>query len=58
MNPEGSKQEADGRVLIIPAILSQDDDMIIILHHTHSQYLMAHMFSWQASQQSNWVVYE
>lgn len=39
LNPEGGKQEADGKVLIIPAISPLKDDEIISLHHTHSQYL-------------------
>lgn len=33
-NPVGSKQEADGKVLIIPAILSNNDYVIITLGHT------------------------
>lgn len=44
LNPGGSKQEADGKVLIIPAILSLKDDVIISLHHTHSQYLRSHVW--------------
>lgn len=44
LNPGGSKQEADGKVLIIPAILSLKDDVIISLHHTHSQYLRCHVW--------------
>lgn len=43
LNPKGGKQEADGIVLIIPAISPLKDDEIISLHHTHLQYLRSRM---------------
>lgn len=41
VNPGGSKQEADGKVLIIPAILSHSDDMIISLRRTQPHILFS-----------------
>lgn len=59
MAAEDSKQEADSKVLIIPTIPSHNDDVIIILHHTHSQDFMTHMqLSRQASQEDNWAAFK